>query len=92
MQNHWTGWSQKKSDPAIKSDFLDVTLACESGQQLWALQNRNDKGTLEDQVKTLQKHMGAVLATLKCLKTSVDALEKRVPIEEKKEIKEMMEA
>jgi hypothetical protein len=50
------------------------------------------KGTLEDLAKTLQKHMGAVLATLKCIKTSLDALEKRVPIEENKEIKDIMEA
>jgi hypothetical protein len=36
------------------------------------------KDTLEDQVKNRQKHM-------------VDALEKRVPIEENKEIKDIME-
>jgi hypothetical protein len=31
------------------------------------------------------------LATFKCLKTPVDALQKRVPIEENKEIKDIME-
>ena len=32
-QNHKTEWSHKKSDPSIKNNFSDVTLACEGGQQ-----------------------------------------------------------
>ena len=50
------------------------------------------KGTLEEQVQTLQKHMGAVLATVRDLKASVDALKRRDPINENKEIKEILDA
>ena len=50
------------------------------------------KGTLEDQAQTLQKHMGAVLATVRDLKASVDALKRRDPINENKEIKEILDA
>ena len=49
------------------------------------------KETLEEQVKTLQKHMGAIFRTLKDLKSSVQVLEKKLPQEENKEIKEIIE-
>ena len=42
-QNHWTEGAQTKSDPVIKSDLLDVTPACEGGQQLWAHKNQSGK-------------------------------------------------
>ena len=50
------------------------------------------KGTLEEQVKTLQKHMGAILVTMRDLKATVEALDKRTAVEENKEIKEILEA
>ena len=50
----------KKSEQAIKSELLDVTLGCDGGQQLQAYKLYLAKGALEDQVKNLEKHMAAV--------------------------------
>ena len=50
------------------------------------------QGSLEEQVKTLQKHMGAILVTVRDLKASVDALKRKDTTKENKEIKEIMEA
>ena len=55
-------------------------------------QKQNGKGTFENQVKTLQKHMGAILVTMRDLKATVEALDTRTAVEEKKEIKEILEA
>ena len=49
------------------------------------------KLSLEEEIKTLQKHMGAVLATIKDLKQTVEALGKRVSKNENEEIKEIIE-
>ena len=56
---------QTKSNPANKSDLLDVTLACEGGQKLKAHKIKMAQGTIEEQVKTLQKLMGAILVTVR---------------------------
>ena len=82
----------QKSDPRIKKRFQDVTLACEGGHQFRAHKSKMAKCTLEEQVKTLQKHMGAILATVRDLKATVEALDKRTAVEENKEIKEILEA
>ena len=50
------------------------------------------QGSLEEQVKTLQKHMGAILVTVRDLKASVDALKRKDTTKENKEIKEIMDA
>ena len=83
---------QTKSDPANKSDLLDVTLACDGGQLLKAHKNKMAQSTLEEQVKRLQKHMGAILVRVRDLKASVDALKKKDTTKENKEIKEIMDA
>ena len=49
------------------------------------------KHSLEEEVKTLQKHMGAVMRTVKDLKVTVEALEKKSISKEDKEIKEIIE-
>ena len=38
----------------------------------------NDKVSLEEQIKTLHKHFTAIVVTVKDLKSSVNALEKKV--------------
>ena len=51
------------------------------------------KSSLEDEVKILQKHMGLVFKTVKDLKCTVEALEKKTKeIEEIKEIKEIIKS
>ena len=50
------------------------------------------KESLEEQVKTLQKHVGLIFRTLTDLKSSVEAMEKKAPVEETNEIKEIIEA
>ena len=47
--------------------------------------------TLEEQVKTLQRHFGSMIVTMKDLKCSVDRLEKKVDEAENKEIKDIIE-
>ena len=47
--------------------------------------------TLEEQVKTLQRHFGSIIVTMKDLKCSVDRLEKKVDEAENKEIKDIIE-
>jgi outer membrane protein assembly factor BamA len=50
------------------------------------------KGTLEEQVKTLQKHMEAILATVRALKATAYFLDKRTALEENQVINEILEA
>ena len=47
--------------------------------------------TLEEQVKTLQRHFESMIVTMKDLKCSVDRLEKKVDEAENKEIKDIIE-
>ena len=47
--------------------------------------------SLEDEVKVLKKHMGGLVATIKDLKKTVEALDKKVSANEKEEIKEISE-
>jgi phage shock protein A len=47
--------------------------------------------SLEEQVKTLQRHFGSMIVTMKDLKCSVDRLEKKVDEAENKEIKDIIE-
>ena len=49
------------------------------------------KVSLEEEVKTLQKHMGAVMRTVKDLKGTSEALAKNTLPKEDKEIKEILE-
>ena len=46
---------------------------------------------MEDEVKNLKKHMGAVLMTVKDLKGTIQVLEKRLSDKENDEIKEIIE-
>jgi hypothetical protein len=48
--------------------------------------------TMEEQVKTLQKHMGAMFKTVKDIKSYVEALDKKLQSKENDEIKEILEA
>jgi phage shock protein A len=48
------------------------------------------KISLEDQVKTLQKHMWAMVQMIKDLKCNVENLEKKIAITENSEIKEII--
>ena len=47
--------------------------------------------SVEGEIKILQKHMGAALMTIKDLKVTIKALEKRISERENEEIKEMFE-
>ena len=69
---------------------MDVTLACEKLKAHNQI-NKMVKETWEEQVKTLQKHMGAIFRTLKDLKSSVEVLEKKTPPDDNNEIKEIIE-
>ena len=73
---------KKRSDP-------DVTIACDGEKKLEAHKN---KMSLEEQVKTLQKHMGALFKTVKDLKSNVESLDKKLEAKETAEIKEIIEA
>ena len=59
---------------------------------MMAHKHKMAQGSLEEQVKTLQKHMGAILVTVRDLKASVDALKRKDTTKENKEIKEIMDA
>ena len=50
------------------------------------------KISLEEEVKTLQKHMGAIMRTVKDLKATVEAMGGKMLTKENEEIKEIMEA
>ena len=50
------------------------------------------KSSLAEEVKTLQKHMGAIMRTVKDLKATVEALGEKMLTKENEEIKEIMEA
>ena len=74
-----------------KKEYINVTLACEGGKQIKAHKMAKTsavKVPLEDEVKTLQKHMGLILKTVKDLKCTVEALDKRT--KENEEIKEII--
>ena len=53
--------------------------------------NTCGKLSLDEEVKTLKKHFGGIIATVKSLKETVDKLEKKISKEENYEIKEIME-
>ena len=72
----------------------DVTLAFGGGNQRKAHKMAKDstgKLSVEAEVKTLQKHMGAALMTIKSLKDTIKALEKRMLERENEEVKEILE-
>ena len=71
---------------------MQPALACSGGKKLKAHKDKMAKGTLEEQVKTLQKHMGQILVTVRDLKNSVDAMKKEDKTKANKEIKEIMDA
>ena len=48
--------------------------------------------TLEDQIKTLQKHFGGIVVTVKALKACVDRLESKVDEKQNEEIRVIVEA
>ena len=48
--------------------------------------------TLEEQVKTFQKHMGPLFKTVQGLKCNVEALDKKLQTKENDEIRESIEA
>ena len=71
---------------------MNVTLVCEGEHQFKAHKMTKPKATtLEEQVKTLQRHFGSMIVTMKDLKCSVDRLEKKVDEAENKEIKDIIE-
>ena len=71
-----------------KKDFRIVTLACKE-ENIVKAHKMDKKLLLEEQVKALQNHFGAIVSTVKHLKSSVDNLKSLV---EKNEFKEILEA
>ena len=72
----------------------DVTLAFGGGKRKKAHKMAKDstgKLSMEAEVKTLQKHMGAALMTIKSLKDTIKDLEKRMFERENEELKEILE-
>ena len=55
------------------------------------MDKKGKKPTLEDQIKTLERHFGGFVATVRNLKVSVDDLKQKFEGIEKKEIREMVE-
>ena len=53
---------------------------------------KDSKMSLEEEVKTLKKHMGRLVVTVTDLKKTVEVLEKKVSFKKNEEIKEMLEA
>ena len=53
--------------------------------------NTCGKLSLDEELKTLKKHLGGIIATVESLKETVDKLEKKISKEENYEIKEIME-
>ena len=49
------------------------------------------KKSLEEQVKTMQNHFGAIISTVKDLKTSVETLQKRFEQNQTSEVEEIVE-
>ena len=49
------------------------------------------KVSLDEEVKTLKKHFGGIIATVKALKETVERLERKISKEENDEIKELIE-
>ena len=73
-----------------KKDFRIVTLACKE-ENIVKAHKMDKKLSLEEQVKALQSHFGAVVNTVKQLKTSVDNLKSIVGNASNGCIKEVME-
>ena len=69
-----------------------VTLDCEHYLRTHTMtKEKLYKLSLEEEVETLHKHMGVVLATRKDLKQTVEALGGKVSKNENEEIKEIIE-
>jgi hypothetical protein len=51
----------------------------------------NNKISLEEEVKTFKKHMGAILSLVKDLKARVETFEKKMESKENEEVKEIVE-
>ena len=67
-----------------------VTLACEGGHQVKA-HKMAKKLTLEEQMKALQNHFGRMVSTVKDLKASLEALERKVDTRQNDEFREILE-